>query len=153
MLRTLGEISNLLSKDRRKRHDWLHKLSTKIVKEHDVVCVETLSIKGMTHSRKGSKESPGKMVAQKKGFNSKFLKFAPSFFIGMLEYKCEMFGRKFIKLPQSFPSTKMCSRCNSMETTTNLRLNLSVRVFKCKKCGFSCDRDENACQNLIKSAF
>ena len=150
----LKEIARLMEKKKNKRHDWLHKLTTKIIKENGVICVESLNIKGMTRSRKGTKKSPGKMVKQKSGFNRAFLEFAPSLFLGMLKYKAELYGREVKTADKWYPSTKTCSACGDKKQNNlaNLRLNMGIRTFKCQSCGFSCDRDENACRNLIKMA-
>ena len=61
-----------------------------------------------------------------------------------LEYKCQLYGTKYIVVDRWFPSSKTCSRCGQVKQS----LSLSERVFNCEYCGFSCDRDLNASLNL-----
>ena len=61
-----------------------------------------------------------------------------------LEYKCQLYGTKYIVVDRWFPSSKTCSRCGQVKQS----LSLSECVFNCEYCGFSCDRDLNASLNL-----
>ena len=61
-----------------------------------------------------------------------------------LEYKCQLYGTKYIVVDRWFPSSKTCSSCGQVKQS----LSLSERVFNCEYCGFSCDRDLNASLNL-----
>ena len=61
-----------------------------------------------------------------------------------LEYKCQLYGSKYIVVDRWFPSSKTCSRCGQVKQS----LSLSERVFNCEYCGFSCVRDLNASLNL-----
>ncbi|MDE5080033.1 MAG: transposase, partial [Trichodesmium sp. St18_bin1] len=61
-----------------------------------------------------------------------------------LEYKCQLYGSKYIVVDRWFPSSKTCSGCGQVKQS----LSLSERVFNCEYCGFSCARDLNASLNL-----
>lgn len=140
------EINKWKHKLTAKRHDWLHKITNQIVKNYDKIFMETLNVKGMTSSRKGTKEKPGKMVAQKKAFNKKFLEFSPYKFKEMIKYKCEFYGKVFIQAPRNYASTRICNECGHK----NNKLPLKNRFLKCTNCGLNIQRDLNAGINLLK---
>lgn len=114
---------------RHARQDHLHKLSTRLVRENQVICVEDLCVKGMLKSKRCSKSIAdagwGELVRQ-------------------LEYKALWYGRRLIKIDRFFPSTKTCSECG----TTGHVLSLSVREWTCPDCGVHHDRDRNAAINI-----
>ena len=149
MKRQLKIIAKFMRRFKDKRSNWRNELTFMLVKNYDIIIMETLSIKGMTKSRKGSKEKKGKMVKQKSAFNRKFLNFSPYEFKRQIKYKTELYGKQLIEAPRNYPSTKKCSKCDHV----NPSLNQSIRIFRCEKCSFEIDRDENACKNLIKRDF
>lgn len=114
---------------RHARQDHLHKLSTRLVRENQVICVEDLCVKGMLKSKRCSKSIAdagwGELVRQ-------------------LGYKASWYGRKLVKIDRFFPSTKTCSECG----TTGHVLPLSVREWDCTDCGTHHDRDHNAAINI-----
>lgn len=112
------------------RKDYLHKVSTEIIKNHDVICVEDLSVKSMMKNH---------VLAQALG------DVALGTFYSMLEYKAEWNDRKFIKIDRFFPSSKMCSGCHYV----NQDLTLNDRTWACSKCGIKHDRDLNASINIL----
>jgi putative transposase len=109
------------------RKDFLHKLTTKIVSENDVICVEDLNVSGMMKNRKLSKA-----VADVGIFELN----------RQLEYKAAWYGKQIVKISRWFPSTKTCSACGTIKP-----MKLSERVYECG-CGLSLDRDENAAINI-----
>ena len=110
------------------RRDFLHKLSTTLIKNDEVVCVEDLNVNGMIRNRRLSRSISDAAWA-------KFYEF--------LDYKCSWFGKQFIKVPRYFPSSKLCSSCgNSQE------MPLHVRLYRCMICGLELDRDLNASINI-----
>ena len=80
------------------RRDFLHKISTKIAKNHSIICVEDLKVSNMSASARGTKESPGKNVKQKSGLNRSILDQGWYSFFQMLSYKLERGGGKLIKV-------------------------------------------------------
>ena len=141
------KVINKLQHDlTKKRHDWLHKTTTELIKKYDIIILETLNVKGITASRKGTKENPGKMVAQKSGFNKKLLEFAPYKFKNMIKYKCEFYGKNIFEVPRFFPSTKKCNQCDFVNKT----LSLKFEFLNCANCGLNIHRDLNAPINMIK---
>ena len=109
------------------RKDFLHKLTTKLVSENDVICVEDLNVSGMLKNRKLSKA-----VADVGLFELN----------RQIEYKSQWYGKKVIKIGRWIPSTKTCSSCGAMKP-----MKLSERVYECG-CGLSLDRDLNAAINI-----
>ena len=116
---------------RNKRHDFLHKVSWQVVNENQVIAVEDLQVKDMQKNRRLSR-SIGDA-----GWGT-FLRF--------LEYKCDWYGREFVKVDTFFPSSKRCSSCGHVLT----ELKLSIRVWSCPSCKESHHRDSNAGKNILQ---
>jgi putative transposase len=111
------------------RIDFLHKLSTTLVKTKPIIIVEDLDVKEMLERKRLSRQ-----IADVSWTN----------FIRMLEYKTQWYGSILIKVPKYFASTKICSYCN----TKKEQIHLHDRHWTCEQCGFKHDRDLNAAQNL-----
>lgn len=116
------------------RKDFLHKLSTNLIKEYDIICVEDLCFKGFM---KSNKAKPYQDVAQ-------------SEFIAMLKYKTEWYGKTIIQVSQWFPSTQLCSECGYKNPTLK---DTSIREYDCPKCGTHHDRDINATINILREGL
>jgi len=113
---------------RRKRRDFLHKLSNYYAREYDLVAVEDLNVAGMMQFNSNSRNRASA---------------AWSTFVRMLEYKCEREGTHFVAVdPRG--TTKECASCG---VSTNKPL--WVREHSCPACGFEADRDANAAWNII----
>lgn len=110
------------------RLDSMHKLTTNLVREFDIIATETLAVKNMIRNHKLAKAladvSFGKIVEQ-------------------LEYKCQWHDKTLIKIDQWFPSTKMCSGCGCIND-----MPLQNRTLECD-CGVTLDRDHNAAINIL----
>jgi len=115
------------------RNDFLHKLSTLIAKNHGVVCVEDLNIKGMMKNGRLSR-------AIADAAWGKFHEF--------MRYKCDWNGKHFKKIGRFFPSSKLCSSCGNKQD-----MPLDKRVFKCNSCGLKLDRDINASINILAAGL
>jgi len=111
------------------RKDFIHKLSTKIANENQIVILETLNIKGMVKNRKLAK------AISDAGWYK---------FITFLKYKLEDQGKHFIQIDRWFASSKVCSHCNEK----NVALSLNDREWACSCCGTVHERDENAAINI-----
>jgi putative transposase len=116
------------------RKDYLHKVSTEIVKNHDIISVEDLAVKNMMKNHK---------LAQA------FSDVSLGTFYSMLEYKCEWNDKQFVKIDRFFPSSKMCSDCGWI----NQDLTLNIREWECSSCGEKHDRDFNASKNILKQGL
>lgn len=109
------------------RRDWLHKLSTTIVRDNQAIYVEDLCVAGLGRTRLAKSVHDA-------GWSQ---------FVGMLEYKAARAGRTFSKVDRFLPSTRMCSDCGRLGE----KLDLSVRSWTCP-CGSMHDRDHNAAKNI-----
>ena len=110
------------------RLDNLHKMSTEIANQYDVVCVESLNMRSMANKGFGN----GKATMDN-GYG---------IFLNMLEYKLSDRGKTFVKVDRFYPSSQICSCCGSRK-----KLSLSDRKYICT-CGLEIDRDLNAAINI-----
>jgi putative transposase len=116
------------------RQDFLHKLTTRLVRENQVIAVEDLAVKNMVKNRKLSLSisdaSWGEITRQ-------------------LEYKCNWYGRTFVKIDRWFPSSKRCGHCGHVVD----KLLLNIREWDCPKCSTHHDRDVNAARNILAAGL
>ena len=124
-----SRMARLHNKIANKRNDFLHNVTTLLVNNYDVICIEDLNVSGMLSNHKLSKAIS----------DTSF-----SMFRSMLEYKCNWYGKKLVVIDRFYPSSKTCSNCGWKKEN----LTLSDRVFKCKNCGIEIDRDFNASINI-----
>lgn len=113
------------------RKDHLHKHSTAIAKQYDMVCVEDLNMQAMSNRGFGN----GKTTLDN-GYGM---------FLTMLEYKLRNQGKVLIRVDKWFPSSQMCSNCGTVHLEVK---NLSMRKWTCSDCGTTHDRDHNAAINI-----
>ena len=121
------------------RGDGLHKLTTALAKNHEVVVVEGLNVAGMTATAKGSGQWRGKA-----GLNRAILDTAPGELRRQLAYKTIWYRSRLVVADRWYPSSKTCSRCK----TVKAKLSLAERSYRCGHCGLVIDRDLNASFNL-----
>jgi putative transposase len=129
-----NKLSKVHEKVKNIRRDYLHKVSTEIVKNHDVICIEDLAVKNMMKNHK---------LAQT------FSDVALGTFYNMLEYKAGWNDKTVVKIGRFFPSSKTCSCCNYI----NQDLTLKDREWVCVGCGVKHDRDLNAAINIKKQGL
>ena len=113
-----------------RRRDYQHKLSTRIVHENQVICVESLAVKNMVKNHCLAK------AISDVGWGE---------FVRQLEYKSQWYGRTLIKIDRWYPSSKTCYDCKHVVED----LPLDVREWVCPKCGVWHDRDINAARNIL----
>ena len=135
------QITKLHQKIARIRHDWLHKISTHIAKNHSYVVIEDLKTKNMSKSAKGTIEEPGKNIAQKSGLNRSILRQGWHKFEVLLGYKCDWNG-SYLELVKPHYSSQECSSCGY----TSKDNRKSQKEFCCQKC----EHEENADINAAK---
>lgn len=131
------------------RRDWQHQHTTRLTREHDVICVETLAVKNLTASAKGTVEQPGRNVSQKAGLNRAILDVGWGAIVEMLDYKTVFYGRELVKIDRFHPSSKQCSDCGHVKA----KLALSERTYRCNRCGLTLDRDVNAARNILAAGL
>jgi len=113
-----------------RRRDYQHKLSTRLIRENQVICVESLAIKNMMQNH-----SLAKAIADV-GWGE---------FVRQLAYKAQWYGRTPVKIDRWFPSSKICSCCSYVLES----LDLEVREWMCPNCGTHHDRDVNAANTVL----
>jgi len=111
------------------RKDFMHKVTTKLCRETQVVVIENLNVAGILRNRKVARA-----VAD----------VGMGMFRRFLEYKGPIFGCEIIVADRWFPSSKRCHGCDNVKK----ELDLSERTYTCEFCGLVCDRDKNAALNL-----
>ena len=124
------KVARLHEKVINQRTDFLNKLSTEIVKNHDIICIEDLSTKGMLKNHKLAKNISD---------------VSWSSFVAKLQYKAEWYGRIIIKVDPWFPSSQLCSVCGHKDG----KKSLSIREWSCPVCHTHHDRDINASKNIL----
>jgi putative transposase len=112
-----------------RRRDFSHKLSTRLIRENQTICVESLAVKNMVKNHKLAK------AISDVGWSE---------FVSQLEYKAAWYGRTVVKIDRWYPSSKRCFDCGHILDS----LPLDVRMWTCPKCGVIHDRDINAAQNI-----
>jgi putative transposase len=116
------------------RKDFLHKLTTQLVRENQTIVVEDLAIKNMVKNHKLALSISDASFAE---------------LIRQLAYKCEWYGRELIKIDRWFPSSKRCGNCGHIVD----KLPLNIREWECPKCGINHDRDINAANNILAAGL
>lgn len=124
------KIARLHEKIANCRYDFLHKLSTKVVNENQVIAMEDLQVKNMVKN---------------KNLARAISDAAWSTFVRMVKYKAEWYGRTFIQVSSFYPSSKLCNTCG----TKNAMLTLSQREWQCPVCKTIHQRDINAARNIL----
>ncbi|MDT2463737.1 IS200/IS605 family element RNA-guided endonuclease TnpB [Enterococcus avium] len=124
------KVARLHEKVINQRTDFLNKLSTEIVKNHDSICIEDLNTKGMLRNHKLAKS-----ISDVSWFS----------FVSKLQYKAEWYGREIIKVDKWFPSSQLCSKCGHKDG----KKSLEIREWTCPVCHAHHDRDINASKNIL----
>ena len=116
------------------RKDFLHKLSTNLIKEYDIICIEDLCFKGFMRTNKAKS----------------YQDVSQSEFIRQLEYKAEWYGKTISKINRFYPSTQLCSECGYKNPALK---DTSIREYNCPECGTHHDRDINAAINILREGL
>ena len=125
-------VATIYEKVFNRRNDFLQKLSSTLISENQVICIEDLKPANMVKNRHLSREISGA---------------AWYTFRRMLEYKSGWYGNKLVVIPMFYPSSQLCSHCSFKNTQVK---NLAVREWICPQCGTKHNRDYNASVNILK---
>lgn len=123
------KVARIHEKIFNQRLDFLHKLSSKITDENQIICIEDLNVKGMVKNHKLAKSIADVSWSE---------------FTRQLTYKSEWKGRTLVKVDRFFPSSQICSSCGHNDG----KKELTIREWTCGNCGVTHDRDINASINI-----
>src|SRR6266700_2878354 len=129
-----AKVARAHRKVRASRADFLHRASTRLVRDHDVIVIEDLAVKNMVRNR-----SLAKAISDC-GWGT---------FRAMVEYKAARAGRHVIVIDRWYPSSKTCSSCGHLLA----ELSLKTRTWQCPSCGTRHDRDINAAKNILAAGL
>lgn len=129
-----AKVARAHRKVRASRADFLHRASTRLVRDHDVIVIEDLAVKNMVRNH-----SLARAISDC-GWGT---------FRSMIEYKAERAGRHVIVIDRWYPSSKTCSSCGHLLA----ELSLKTRTWQCPSCGTRHDRDINAAKNILAAGL
>lgn len=116
-----------------RRRDFLHKLSTRLVRENQTVAIEDITVRNLVKNHSLARAISDASWTQLRS---------------MLEYKCAWYGRELVVVDRWFPSSKLCGNCGAVSE----KLPLNVREWTCG-CGSVHDRDVNAARNILAAGL
>ena len=117
------------------RKDTIHKMTTELVKNYDVICIEDLNVSGMVRNHKLAKHIS----------DSSFYEIRRQ-----LEYKAKWYGKELVVIDRFYPSSQICHCCGAKYEGTK---DLSIRKWTCPECGTEHDRDINAAKNILSEGL
>ena len=128
------KVARLHEKIAHQRKDFLNKLSTNLIKNHDVICIEDLASRNLMKNHRLARAIGDASWRE---------------FVRQLHYKADWYGKKIVTISRWFPSSQLCSICGE----NSGKKALSIREWTCEGCGTHHDRDINASLNILKEGL
>jgi putative transposase len=132
--RARAKVARAHRKVRDARRDFLHRTTTGLVRDNDLIAIEDLNVSGMARNRRLAR------VISDCGWGE---------FRRQLQYKCQRAGRRLVVTGRWYPSSKICSACGFLLA----ELSLSTRTWRCPSCRAQHDRDLNAAKNILAAGL
>jgi putative transposase len=129
-----AKVARAHRKVRDARRDFLHKITTGLVRDYDLIAIEDLNVSGMARNRRLAR------AISDCGWGE---------FRRQLDYKCQRAGRRLVVIGRWYPSSKICSACGFLLA----ELSLSTRTWRCPSCRARHDRDLNAAKNILAAGL
>ena len=131
--KTRRKVARIHARIADRRRDFLHKLSTRLVRENQTVVIEDLTVRNLLKNHSLARAISDASWTELRS---------------MLEYKCAWYGRELVVIDRFFPSSKLCGACG----TVAAKMPLNVREWTCE-CGTVHDRDVNAARNILAAGL
>lgn len=132
--RKRNKLARQYQKVTNKRNNFLHQVSTQLIRDNQTICLEDLAIKNMVKNH---------------NLSQAISDVSWGAFVSMIKYKAAWHGREVVQIDRWYPSSKTCSDCNYLLPS----LELKVREWACPDCGSNHDRDINAARNILKQGL